>query len=46
MDRVAQPRFSHENNAVLLTYEEFLKEPMSERAHELLHTELAEWEIE
>lgn len=46
MDRVAQPRFSHENNAVILTYEEFLKEPMSERAHELLHTELAEWEIE
>lgn len=46
MDRVAPPRFSHENNAVLLTYEEFLKEPMSERAHELLHTELAEWEIE
>jgi NADP-reducing hydrogenase subunit HndD len=31
-------RFSHENKEVQLLYEEFLKEPNSHLAHELLHT--------
>lgn len=37
-------RFSHENVAVLQTYEEYLDKPLSRRAHELLHTNLEEWE--
>lgn len=31
---------------VQLTYDDYLKEPMSHRAHELLHTDLSEWEYE
>jgi len=38
-------RFSHENTAVQLTYEEFLGEPLGHKSHELLHTILADWEI-
>ncbi len=43
MDRMAAIRFSHENPTVQLTYEEFLEHPLSHRAHELLHTNIAEW---
>lgn len=32
-------RKSHENPAVRLLYEEFLKEPLGEKSHKLLHTE-------
>ena len=46
LDSAAEWRFSHENKAVLLTYEEFLGKPLSERSHELLHTNLKEWEFE
>jgi len=45
LDSTAKTRFSHENKAVLKTYEEFLGEPLSHRAHELLHTDLKEWII-
>lgn len=45
MDSAAEKRFSHENTAVKLTYEEFLGKPLSHRAHQLLHTDLKEWEI-
>lgn len=45
LDSTAKARFSHENKAVLQTYEEFLGEPLSHRAHELLHTNLKEWTI-
>ena len=31
-------RFSHENKDVKMLYDEFLKEPNSHLAHELLHT--------
>ena len=44
IDSSSARRFSHENPAVQMTYEEFLKEPLSHRAHELLHTNLSEWE--
>ena len=37
---------SHENSAVQLTYEEFLGEPNSHRAHQLLHTNLEDWDLE
>ncbi len=44
-DRTNQLRFSHENPAVKLTYEEFLGKPLSDRAHKLLHTEIENWNI-
>jgi iron only hydrogenase large subunit-like protein len=31
-------RKSHENPEVITLYEEFLEEPLSEKAHALLHT--------
>ncbi|MBR5516525.1 MAG: [Firmicutes bacterium] len=46
LDKFSDLRFSHENKAVQLTYEEFLGEPNSHRAHELLHTELKYWELD
>ena len=46
LDKIADIRFSHENKAVQLTYEEFLGEPLSERSHKLLHTELDDWDLE
>lgn len=46
LDQFSDLRFSHENSAVQLTYQEYLGEPNSHRAHELLHTNLEEWELE
>lgn len=46
LDKFSDLRFSHENKAVQLTYEEYLGEPNSHRAHELLHTNLKYWELE
>ena len=45
LDKHNEIRFSHENKAVQLTYEEFLGEPLSDRAHKLLHTNLEEWSL-
>lgn len=45
LDSIAAKRFSHENEAVQLTYQEFLGEPLSHRAHDLLHTNLDEWDF-
>ena len=39
-------RFSHENQAVKLTYDEYLEKPLSHRAHELLHTDVSEWTLD
>jgi len=36
--KVVQYRKSHENPAVIKLYETFLKEPLSEKSHHLLHT--------
>ncbi len=41
-DRGKTLRKSHENEAVLKLYEEFLGEPYGEKAHELLHTHYVE----
>lgn len=38
-DRICEIRYSHENPEVKKVYEEFLGEPLSEKAHHLLHTE-------
>ena len=46
LDKFAGLRFSHENSAVQLTYEEYLGQPNSRRAHELLHTDLESWDLE
>ena len=46
LDKFADLRFSHENKAVQLTYEEFLEKPNSHRAHELLHTNLEHWDLD
>ncbi len=46
LDRNNAIRFSHENSAVNLTYEEYLGNPMSDKAHQLLHTHLKDWDIE
>ena len=45
LDQINELRFSHENPAVALTYEEYLEKPNSHLAHELLHTELTEWDL-
>ena len=37
-DKELKIRKSHENKAVMVTYDEFLGEPNSHRAHEMLHT--------
>ena len=38
-------RFSHENPAVRLTYQEYLEKPLSHRSHTLLHTDLKAWTL-
>ena len=45
IDKNAAVRFSHENPDVRALYAEFLKKPLSHRAHELLHTEYDSWDI-
>ncbi len=45
IDKNAAVRFSHENPDVQALYAEFLKKPLSHRAHELLHTEYDSWDI-
>ncbi|XMB86826.1 [FeFe] hydrogenase, group A [Mycoplasmatota bacterium WC44] len=37
-DKDMKLRKSHENKAVMVTYDEFLEKPNSHRAHEMLHT--------
>ena len=46
LDKINDIRFSHENSAVQLTYQEFLDNPLSHRAHELLHTDLNSWNLD
>jgi NADH-quinone oxidoreductase subunit G len=38
-DQALTRRKSHENPSVVKIYEDFLKHPLSERSHHLLHTE-------
>jgi NADH-quinone oxidoreductase subunit G len=45
IDSSSKLRFSHENPSVQLTYEEYLGEPLSDRAHELLHTDIKLWDL-
>ena len=45
LDRESSIRFSHENSAVQLTYEEYIGSPMSDKAHHILHTDLKSWDL-
>ena len=45
LDKASEIRFSHENSAVKLTYEEYLGEPLSKQAHHMLHANIAEWDL-
>ena len=45
LDRTRATRFSHENPNVTTCYEEFLGEPLSHKAHELLHTDQEQWTL-
>lgn len=45
LDRTRPTRFSHENPNVTTCYEEFLGEPLSHKAHELLHTDQEQWTL-
>ena len=46
LDQFADLRFSHENQAVQMTYDEYLEKPNSHLAHELLHTDLESWDLD
>lgn len=45
LDGSKRLRKSHENPAVIKLYENFLKEPLSEKSHKLLHTEYSDRRI-
>ncbi len=45
MDKAMDVRFSHENPSIELVYKEYFGEPLSERAHHLLHTDHFGWEM-
>lgn len=45
LDQKRATRFSHENPNVTTCYEEFLGSPLSHVAHELLHTNQADWKL-
>lgn len=45
LDRENPLRFSHENPAVLQCYQDFLGQPLSEKAHHLLHTDHNGWQM-
>lgn len=45
LDRVSNPRFSHENSSIVQLYANYLGEPLSHRAHELLHTDHFGWDM-
>ena len=45
LDSNAPIRFSHENPFVAKLYKEYLEQPLSEKAHHLLHTDQASWDI-
>ena len=45
LDRSMPLRFSHENTDIQKLYNDYLGEPLSERAEELLHTDHKAWEM-
>lgn len=45
LDRISNLRFSHENPSIQKIYREYFQQPMSEKAHHLLHTDHNAWEM-
>lgn len=45
IDRKSPLRFSHENPDVHALYREYLEKPLSEKAHQLLHTDQSLWSL-
>jgi len=45
VDRQSALRYSHENPDIIRLYDDFLDSPLSETAHELLHTDHANWKL-
>jgi len=45
LDKESAVRFSHENPSVLKAYEEYFDKPLSEKSHELLHTDHDAWSM-
>ena len=45
LDKHNPLRFSHENPSIVKVYEEFFGEPLSHKAHELLHTDHTAWKM-
>jgi NADH-quinone oxidoreductase subunit G len=45
LDQKSCNRFSHENLSVAKLYEEFLEKPLSQKSHELLHTDHSAWNM-
>ena len=45
LDFKSQLRFSHENPSVIQCYKDFLGQPLSEKAHHLLHTDHHAWKM-
>ncbi len=45
LDAANPLRFSHENPSVLALYQTYLENPLSEKAHHLLHTDQKQWKL-
>lgn len=45
LDKIDDLRFSHENPEVLQCYKEYFGEPLSDKAHHLLHTDQGRWNL-
>lgn len=45
IDKNTAVRFSHENTDVQALYAEYLSQPLGEKSHHLLHTDLSEWKM-
>ena len=45
LDKNNKIRFSHKNPEVIKLYEDFLEEPLSKKAHKLLHTNQDNWKL-
>ena len=45
LDKANKLRFSHENKEVSALYRDYLGKPLSHKAHELLHTDQANWKL-
>ena len=45
LDKHNAYRFSHENPSITKIYEEYFEEPLSKKAHHLLHTDHRDWDM-